>query len=134
MMSEKRRNVYRCYLPYVYCYDCYCRVKDKISKAISPVVLEIINESNKHGGFFEGKESHFKLVVVSNEFEGLPLIKRHRLINALLAEELAEDIHALSLVTKTPEQWEASSTIPKSPNCLGGSQTKASATENEKEE
>lgn len=99
------------------------RVSDKITKALSPVVLEIINESNKHGGYFDGKESHFKLVVVSSEFEGLPLIKRHRLVNSLLADELEEEIHALSLVTKTPEQWEVNSSIPKSPNCLGGSQT-----------
>ena len=102
-------------------------MSDKISKSLSPVVFEIINESNKHGGYFDGKESHFKLVVVSSDFQGLPLIKRHRLVNSLLAEELAEDIHALSLVTKTPEQWEANSSVPKSPNCLGGSQTKATS-------
>lgn len=97
------------------------RVSDKITKALSPAVFEIINESNKHGGYYDGKESHFKLVIVSQEFDGIPLIKRHRLINTLLSEELEEDIHALSLITKTPEQWEASSVVPKSPACLGGS-------------
>lgn len=106
------------------------RMTDKITKSLSPVVFEIINESNKHGGYFEGKESHFKLIVVSEEFSGLPLIKRHRLVNSLLAEELAGDIHALSLVTKTPEQWEANSAVPKSPACLGGSQTHTVAKSN----
>jgi stress-induced morphogen len=108
-------------------------VSEKISKALSPVAFEIINESKMHGGYFEGKESHFKLVVVSEEFEGLPLIKRHRLVNTLLAEELAEDIHALSLVTKTPQQWEANSTVSKSPSCLGGSQSNTSTGDKEEE-
>jgi BolA-like protein 1 len=43
------------------------------------------------------------------------------MINKALEEELAADIHALSIVAKTPAQWEENSTVSKSPPCLGGS-------------
>eukprot|EP00965_Chrysotila_dentata_P105846 3496007-Pleurochrysis_carterae.AAC.8 len=63
-----------------------------------------------------------QVVVVSEAFESKPLIARHRLVNDALQEELAGPIHALSIVAKTPEQWEKSGgTFPKSPPCMGGS-------------
>jgi BolA protein len=40
---------------------------------LNPTHLEVINESSGHGGYFPGKESHFKVVVVSEEFQGLRL-------------------------------------------------------------
>uniref|UniRef100_A0A672FWX5 BolA family member 2 n=1 Tax=Salarias fasciatus TaxID=181472 RepID=A0A672FWX5_SALFA len=47
----------------------------------------------------------FKVLVVSSQFEGKPLLQRHRMVNTCLAEELKE-IHALNRKTLTPEQWE----------------------------
>ncbi|XP_061525415.1 bolA-like protein 2 [Phycodurus eques] len=47
----------------------------------------------------------FKVLVVSSQFEGKPLLQRHRMVNTCLAEEL-KDIHALEQKTLTPEQWE----------------------------
>ncbi|CAN0087250.1 unnamed protein product, partial [Sphacelaria rigidula] len=54
---------------------------------------------------------------------GKPLLARHRLVNAALKEELVDQIHALSIVTRTPAQWEAEGgkTIAPSPPCAGGS-------------
>jgi stress-induced morphogen len=49
-------------------------------------------------------ETHFNLEVVSAEFEGLTSLKRHRLIYQILEEELRSPVHALSLVTKTPQE------------------------------
>ena len=49
-------------------------------------------------------ETHFNVVVVSPRFQGLTSIKRHRLVYAVLAEELRAPVHALSLVTQTPEE------------------------------
>ena len=46
----------------------------------------------------------FEVLVVSSEFEGKPLLQRHRLVNNCLAEEL-KIIHAFSQKTYTPEQW-----------------------------
>ncbi|CAI0434755.1 unnamed protein product [Linum tenue] len=49
----------------------------------------------------------FNLKVVSKEFEGKSLVKRHRLIYGLLQEELQSGLHALSIVAKTPTEVEA---------------------------
>eukprot|EP00051_Salpingoeca_urceolata_P002132 m.47489 g.47489 ORF g.47489 m.47489 type:complete len:139 (-) comp11922_c0_seq2:44-460(-) len=95
-------------------------IEGKLRGAIDPLVhLDIINESYMHN-VPKGSETHFKVVAVSPMFEGMPLIKRHRLVNETLAEELASSVHALSIVARTPAQWEKSSTVDKSPNCLGG--------------
>ena len=55
-------------------------------------------------------ETHFNVTVVSQEFENLPLIQRHRLVNEILADELDKEkggtVHALQIKAKTPAQWE----------------------------
>lgn len=72
----------------------------------------------------KNSETHFKVLVVSEAFDGTPLLARHRRVNSILADELAGPVHALSIVTKTPAQWkamqEAGTTISPSPNCQGG--------------
>lgn len=84
---------------------------------LAPVRLDVINESHRHN-VPAGSESHFKLVIVTDEFEGKSLIARHRLINGLLAEQLAGPVHALGLHTHTPSEWAArGETVPKSPPC-----------------
>ncbi|WP_159818550.1 transcriptional regulator BolA [Colwellia sp. 20A7] len=97
-------------------------IEEKILSAFSPLHLDVINESNNHN-VPPGSESHFKVTIVSNKFEGERLIKRHRAINSLLAEELAGKIHALALHTYTEKEWHDyyADNTPLSPNCLGGS-------------
>ncbi|TRY79687.1 hypothetical protein TCAL_09899 [Tigriopus californicus] len=65
---------------------------------------------------------HFEVMIVSDVFKDLALIKRHRLVNETLTEELESGVHALSIVAKTPEQWENvdNKTIEPSPSCRGG--------------
>ena len=65
-------------------------------------------------------ETHFKVVIVSEQFEGIPLIMRHRAVNSELNEEMKQ-IHALSIVARTPKQWEGSPEFADSPKCMGGS-------------
>jgi len=68
-------------------------------------------------------ETHFKLVIVSESFEELSLINRHRKVNQLLADELAGGVHALSLHTMTETEWQAKQKdggVAQSPDCLGG--------------
>ncbi|CAE7830849.1 BOLA1 [Symbiodinium microadriaticum] len=107
-------------------------IRTKLS-SLNPVFLDVINESYKHN-VPKGSESHFKVIVVSEEFEGLPLIKRHRTVNHMLADELAMGVHALSIVAKTPTQWEENMTVSPSPNCLGGSAAEKKNTANEGKE
>ena len=82
-------------------------------------MLEIENESHKHSG--ESTTSHFRVVIVSDAFEGYRLIARHRKINTLLASELANEIHALALHTFTTEEWaKKGGNTTQSPACAGG--------------
>ncbi|XP_022195147.1 bolA-like protein DDB_G0274169 isoform X2 [Nilaparvata lugens] len=95
-------------------------MRTKLAEKLTPVHLEIINESFMHN-VPKGAESHFKVVVVSDIFNDLPLLKRHRLVNEILDYELKNQVHALSIVAKTPEQWEASNKdVEASPACRGG--------------
>ena len=52
-----------------------------------------------------GDGHHFEAVIVSPEFEGLSRIKRHQRVYAALGDRMREEIHALSMQTLTPEQW-----------------------------
>ena len=91
----------------------------KLEDAFSPVELQVLNESHMHSG--PATESHFKVVVVSEEFEGKNLIGRHRLVNASLREELDAGLHALSIIALTPSQWqERGGEVLASPLCGGG--------------
>ena len=97
-------------------------IEKKLLSAFSPLHLDVINESNNHN-VPPGSESHFKVTIVSSDFEDERLIKRHRAVNSILAEELAEKIHALALHTYTEKEWHDyyAENTPLSPNCLGGS-------------
>jgi len=96
------------------------QISSKIADAIVSLHLEVVNESNNHN-VPPGSESHFKVVLVSPEFEGLSLLKRHQRVNAVLSEEL-QRIHALALHTYTEQEWnERFAKAPMSPPCLGGS-------------
>lgn len=95
-------------------------IEKKLAETFSPLHLEVINESDNHN-VPEGSESHFKVVVVSPEFAEKNLLARHRMINAVLADELKNSIHALAIHTYTEDEWkEESNGAPMSPPCLGG--------------
>lgn len=95
-------------------------IRTKLTNSFKPEHLEVHNESHMHA-VPPGSESHFRVLVVSSQFDGLPLIKRHRLVNAALKDELSNCIHALAIQAKTPEQWGSNPTPAKSPPCMGGS-------------
>lgn len=85
------------------------KVKDAISRklndALAPSSLSVIDESEQHlghGGWREGGETHFRVNVVSAAFAGKSRVERHRIVNGLLAEELAGRVHALAISAKAP--------------------------------
>ena len=83
---------------------------------LSPTHLEVVNESSGHGGYFPGKESHFKVIVVSDQFEGLRLVQRHQKIYAAAGDLLAPSrIHALAIHAFIPSEWQGQATP--SPDC-----------------
>ena len=95
-------------------------IQSKLEAALRPSHLEVINESSMHN-VPPGSESHFRLRIVSNSFEGQRLLARHRHVNELLAEEIAGPLHALALETMTAAEWRAKGGVgAESPECLGG--------------
>ena len=95
-------------------------IEGKLQKLLTPDHLEVLNESHMHN-VPPGSESHFKVVAVSGQFEGLGLVQRHRLVNRAVAEELAASVHALALHLFTPGDWAArAKSAEDSPECLGG--------------
>jgi BolA protein len=83
------------------------RMRSKLEAALSPSSLVIEDESAKHAGHAgarEGGETHFRIRIVSESFAGLNRVQRQRKVYAIVAEELAERVHALGLVTLTPDE------------------------------
>jgi BolA protein len=77
----------------------------KLSEAFAPESLDVTDESHLHeghAGHRPGGETHFRIYIVSQAFEGKSRIERHRMVNALLAAELAGSVHALALKTLSP--------------------------------
>lgn len=81
------------------------RITKNLQQALAPSQLEVIDESHQHqghGGWREGGETHFRVIVVSEAFAGKSRLDRHRLVNAALVQELADRVHALAIVAKAP--------------------------------
>lgn len=94
-------------------------IEQKLESALSPSHIQVINESSGHN-VPEGSESHFKVILVTQAFEGLRQIQRQQKVYQLLADELAGSVHALTMQTLTPSEWQADASITPSPQCLGG--------------
>jgi BolA family transcriptional regulator, general stress-responsive regulator len=80
-------------------------ITDKLREAFSPESLDVIDESHLHeghAGHRPGGETHFRVYIVSNAFEGKSRIERHRMINTTLAVELAGSVHALAIKAQAP--------------------------------
>jgi BolA protein len=94
-------------------------IEAKLRAGLAPSHLEVINESGNHN-VPPGSESHFKVVVASESFEGHRTLHRHRMVYGLLDDELAGPVHALALHTYTEAQWRETGVAPESPDCRGG--------------
>ena len=95
-------------------------IREKLSSALAPSHLEIVNESPQHGLPAEA-EKHFKVIAVSEAFAGGSRVERHRQVHTILAAELKSQIHALSVQAFTPQEWrEKNGQTLDSPECLGG--------------
>ena len=95
-------------------------IESKIADAIECRHLEVVNESKMHN-VPPGSESHFKVVVVSEGFDDVRMLQRHRTINKLLADEFDQGLHALAIHAFTEAEWRTrSGDAPMSPPCRGG--------------
>ncbi|KAH6991029.1 bola protein [Ilyonectria sp. MPI-CAGE-AT-0026] len=88
-------------------------IRAKITAAFNPQTLEIYNDSHLHSHHkamagSTSKETHFRLVITSDAFDSKMQPARHRMVYALLRDEMALEggIHALQLRTMTPSEEE----------------------------
>jgi BolA protein len=86
-------------------------------QALQPEHLEVLDESHMHS---RGLETHFKVVLVTEQFAGLGAVKRHQRVYASLAELMGQ-VHALALHTYTAAEWALLGQAPASPTCSGAS-------------
>ena len=93
----------------------------KLNAAFSVSFLQVENESHKHS-VPENSETHFKVVLVTDDFKGLNKVKQHQAVYQVLKQELAGEVHALALHTYTHDAWQQTLSAPQSPDCLGGGQ------------
>jgi BolA protein len=100
------------------------RIEMKLRAALAPSHLEVINESWMHtsGKKNPDAETHFKVVIVSAQFEGVSAVRRHQLVYGVLGEEMTEKpgVHALAITSRSPAEWAASPEANASPQCRGG--------------
>ncbi|MEK9971188.1 MAG: BolA family protein [Ferrovibrio sp.] len=85
------------------------RIRTKLTEALSPALLELVDESAHHAGHagmqgLAAQETHFRLTVVADAFRGMPRLQRQRLIYRLVAEEMADGVHALAITARSPEE------------------------------
>ena len=100
------------------------QLQDKLAQHFHPHYLAVVNESDQHH-VPPGSESHFKVTLVSDQFNDKRLIERHRQVNQVLRAEFA-DIHALALHLYTVNEWrQKQATAPDSPKCRGGAKREA---------
>jgi len=80
-------------------------ITEKLTSAFSPQSLNVVDESHLHAGHAgsrEGGQTHYRVYIVSNAFEGKSRVDRHRMINTALAAELAGGVHALAIHAAAP--------------------------------
>ena len=83
------------------------RISRKLQAELAPESLEVRDESAKHAGHMGARpegETHFEVRMTASAFEGVSRLERQRRINAILAEELAGPVHALSLKLLAPSE------------------------------
>ena len=83
-------------------------MRQKLTASLAPTHLEIRDESALHAGHAGAPghgESHFRLLIVSEEFSGLSRVARQRRVNDILKAELAGPVHALSMQVLTPDEY-----------------------------
>ncbi|EKG32790.1 BolA family protein [Pseudomonas avellanae] len=94
-------------------------MQNRIESALAllqPQHLQVLDESHMHS---RGQQTHYKAVLVSDQFQGLNSVKRHQKVYATLGA-LMGDFHALALHTYTPDEWAKTGAAPASPTCAGG--------------
>ena len=80
------------------------RIRQKLQSELHPIRLEVEDESHKHVGHAKVDGGHFRVFIVSPAFSGKPLVARHRMVYEALSEQMRDEIHALAIKARAPEE------------------------------
>lgn len=82
------------------------RMRSRLHEALRPTVMDVVDESHLHAGHAgaQSGRGHYRLRIVSRQFEGLLPLARHRAVYEALGDMMENDIHALSIQALTPEE------------------------------
>ncbi|KAI9011177.1 bola-like protein-domain-containing protein [Gaertneriomyces semiglobifer] len=88
----------------------YDSIQQKLTAKFAPKHIAVEDESHKHAGHaamkgLNARETHFKVLVVSDLFEGKRLVQRHQMVYSTLDDEIKGGVHALSITAKTPTEY-----------------------------
>jgi BolA protein len=81
------------------------RIRNSLAAGLSPVRLDVIDESGLHAGHagaVPGKVTHVRVVIEADVFRGKSRIERHRTVNELMRDEIARGLHALAIDARAP--------------------------------
>lgn len=80
-------------------------IRERLTKAFAPEVIEIIDDSHKHAGHASAKGGgHFAVRIVSPAFAGKSLVQRHRMVYEAMGELMQHEVHALTIKAETPNE------------------------------
>jgi len=84
------------------------RIADTLRVEFDPLHVEVVDESHLHAGHAGARSGagHFRVTIVSSRFDGAGRIERQRLVYAALADEMGPEIHALSIKSLSPAEWD----------------------------
>jgi len=88
------------------------RVEARLREAFAPLALEVVDDSARHRGHAGAASGagHFRVLIVSERFRGVPRVERHRMVYEALAPEMRQEIHALELDARSPDEHERNAT------------------------
>lgn len=89
------------------------RMEAKLRESLALSYIHIENESQRHADHYSGDgQTHYSMLVVSPEFQGLTRLQRHQKVNQALSDEFQLGLHALTLQVFSPEEWAQKTTHP----------------------
>ena len=90
-----------------YSYTCRDTIRQRLTAALAPSRLDLIDESALHAGHAGARaegESHFRMLIVTGMFTGKSRLERQRMVFAALGDLMRTDVHALSITALSPEE------------------------------
>jgi BolA protein len=89
--------------------DTRTQIEDKLRRALDPVELDVIDQSAAHAGHAGAASGggHYRVICVSDAFEGMSQVQRQRRVYEILADEMRASIHALSMTCLSRSEYES---------------------------